>query len=82
MLREAASVTADLTDDHMHTLLGCAVNVVFDEGDAYLIREGEIAKTFYLVRSGRVALEIDVARPRRDPRADRRARAKCWAGPG
>jgi CRP-like cAMP-binding protein len=51
--------TADLTDDHLHTLIGCASNVRFEEG-MRIIHEGEIAKTFYLIRSGRVALEIDV----------------------
>jgi CRP-like cAMP-binding protein len=50
---------AGLTEDHMHTLIGCASNVRFAEG-ASIIREGEIANTFYLIRSGRVALEIEV----------------------
>ncbi len=48
-----------LSDEHMSTLIGCASNVHFPEG-AHLIREGELANTFYLIRSGRVALEIDV----------------------
>ena len=48
-----------LSDEHMKTLIGCASNVRFAEG-SYLIREGELANTFYLIRTGRVALEIDV----------------------
>lgn len=50
---------AGLTEDHMHTLVGCASNVRFDEG-ASVIREGEIAHSLFLIRSGRIALEIDV----------------------
>ena len=48
-----------LSDEKMKTLIGCASNVRFPEG-AHLIREGELANTFYLIRTGRVALEIDV----------------------
>jgi CRP/FNR family transcriptional regulator, cyclic AMP receptor protein len=50
---------AGLSEDHMHTLIGCASNVRFAEGE-YIIREGQVANKFYLIRTGRVALEIDV----------------------
>jgi CRP-like cAMP-binding protein len=50
----------NVADEHMQTIVGCASNVRFAEG-AYLIREGEIANKFFLIRSGRVALEIDVS---------------------
>ena len=50
---------AQLSDKHMEILLGCASNVRFDEG-SYLIHEGQLANQFYLIRTGRVALEIDV----------------------
>jgi CRP/FNR family transcriptional regulator, cyclic AMP receptor protein len=50
---------ADLPEDHMATLVGCASNVRFNDGD-YLIKEGEVADKLYLVRTGRVALEIDL----------------------
>ncbi len=50
---------AGFIDEHMKTLIGCASNVRFAEGST-IIREGEIANTFFLIRSGRVALEIDV----------------------
>lgn len=49
---------AGLAEDHVHTLVGCASNVRFPEGE-YVIHEGHIANTFYLIRNGRVALEID-----------------------
>jgi len=51
---------ADLPEQHMATLVGCASNVHFPEG-SQLIREGEVADKFYLIRTGRVALEIDLS---------------------
>ncbi len=48
---------AGLQDEHMKTVIGCASNVRFVEG-AHMIHEGQIANTFYMIRSGRVALEI------------------------
>jgi CRP-like cAMP-binding protein len=50
---------AGLSDSHMQVLIDCASNVRFAEG-ARLIQEGEIANKFYLVRTGRIALETDV----------------------
>jgi CRP-like cAMP-binding protein len=50
---------AGLSDSHMQVLIDCASNVRFAEG-APLIQEGEIANKFYLVRTGRIALETDV----------------------
>jgi CRP/FNR family cyclic AMP-dependent transcriptional regulator len=47
-----------LSDEMMQVLIGCASNVKFAEGE-YLIHEGEVANNFHLVRTGRVALEID-----------------------
>ncbi len=49
----------NVSDEHMQTLIGCASNVRFPD-NAYLIREGELANKFFLIRTGRVALEIDV----------------------
>lgn len=37
-------------------LAGCGVNTGFEAGE-YLLREGDPAETFYVLRSGRVALE-------------------------
>jgi CRP/FNR family cyclic AMP-dependent transcriptional regulator len=42
---------------YLHLIVGCASNVRFETG-AYLGREGQEADRFYLVRHGRVALEI------------------------
>jgi len=50
---------AGLSESHMQVLVGCASNVRFAEG-APLIHEGEVANKFYLVRTGRIALETDV----------------------
>ncbi len=50
---------ADLSDQHMQTLIGCASNVRFEDGEK-LITEGQTADKFYLLRSGRVALEVDL----------------------
>jgi CRP-like cAMP-binding protein len=50
---------AGLSEDHMQVLIGCASNVRFAEGAA-LIHEGEVANKFFLVRTGRIALETDV----------------------
>ncbi|MDL1894305.1 cyclic nucleotide-binding domain-containing protein [Sphingobacteriales bacterium CHB3] len=49
-----------LSDEHMQTLIGCATNVRFAE-NSRLINEGELANKFFLVRSGRVALETEVS---------------------
>lgn len=38
-------------------IVGCAKNVVFEPGK-YLFKENEEANSFYIIRSGKVALEI------------------------
>ena len=43
--------------DHCELMAGCARNVRFDTG-AYLFREGEPANQFFLIRHGRIALEL------------------------
>jgi CRP-like cAMP-binding protein len=48
---------SDLDEKYMQTLIGCASNVLFKEGE-YLFREGEAATKLYLIRTGRVALEL------------------------
>jgi len=48
---------SDLDDKFLKTLLSCASNAAFTDGD-YLFREGEEATKFYLIRTGRVALEL------------------------
>lgn len=50
---------ASLSDAHMQVLVGCASNVKFAEGGP-VFNEGEVANKFYLVRTGRIALETEV----------------------
>jgi CRP-like cAMP-binding protein len=50
---------AGLSHEHMETLVGCASNVRFSEGTT-VMHEGQMANKFYLVRSGRVALQMQV----------------------
>jgi len=38
-------------------MVGCASNVRFKRGD-YIFREGDPANTFYLIRQGKVAVEV------------------------
>lgn len=49
----------DLSAEQATFLVGCAKNVPFRAG-AFLLREGQDASVFYLIRAGRVALEISV----------------------
>ena len=53
---------AGLDDDAMELVVGCARNVHFRAGEV-LFRTGEPADTFYVIREGRVGL--DVHDPRR-----------------
>ena len=50
---------AGLSFEHMQTLIGCATNVRFADNST-IIQEGQIANKFYLIRSGRIALQMDV----------------------
>lgn len=49
-----------LPDKHLKVIVGCASNVSFEEGET-IFREGEEANRFYLIRQGRVALEVYAA---------------------
>ena len=53
-----------LAPDHRETIAGCARNRVFQRGDR-IMREGEPADAFYVIRDGAVALETVV--PARGP---------------
>ena len=46
-----------LDQQKLQFIAGCALNVRFDEGK-FLFREGEDANTFYVIRAGKVAIEI------------------------
>jgi CRP/FNR family transcriptional regulator, cyclic AMP receptor protein len=48
---------AGMAPEHCELMGGCPKNVRFDKGQ-YLFREGEPADEFFLIRHGRVALEI------------------------
>ncbi len=45
--------------EHLELIAGCAQNKTATDGE-YLMREGDPADTFYVIRTGRVALEIFV----------------------
>lgn len=47
----------DFKDEYLALLTGCASNVRFEAG-SYIFREGEEAHHFYLVRQGKVGLEV------------------------
>jgi CRP/FNR family transcriptional regulator, cyclic AMP receptor protein len=55
---------ADLEAQYTELLVGCASNVRFKAGE-YIFREGGEANHFYLIREGKVALEIFA--PQRKP---------------
>ena len=55
---------AGFADEHAKLVAGCARNRRFEAGQ-YLFREGESADEFFLIRHGRVALEV--ATPGRTP---------------
>jgi CRP-like cAMP-binding protein len=46
-----------MKEEHMKLLVGCASNVRFDAGK-FILREGEEADLFYLIREGNVAIEF------------------------
>ena len=48
-----------MPDDHLQTMSGCG-KLVHIKAGAFLIREGESADTFYLIRDGEVAIESHV----------------------
>lgn len=48
-----------MSDDHLETMAGCGKLVHFKPGE-FLLREGDEAVTFYLIRDGEVAVESDI----------------------
>lgn len=53
-----------LKPEYLELLTGCAANRVFEPGE-YIFREGSEANEFYLIRSGKVAVEM--AMPAHEP---------------
>ena len=51
---------AGLEPAYLNLIVGCASNVRFDAG-SYVFREGTPADTFYLIREGKVTVEIFAA---------------------
>ncbi|MBU6390736.1 MAG: cyclic nucleotide-binding domain-containing protein [Planctomycetes bacterium] len=49
-----------LEPNHLKILAGCASNVQFDVGQ-FILREGEEANNFYIIRHGKVAIELFAA---------------------
>ena len=47
----------DFPDRHLELVVGCASNVRLEAGQ-FIFHEGEEANTFYLIRQGKVALQI------------------------
>ncbi len=48
-----------MSPEHLELIAGCAQNQGFQEGQ-YLMREGDPADIFFVIRHGRVAMEIFV----------------------
>ena len=48
----------NLDEDYLKQIVGCASNVVFQE-DQLIFKEGDEAENFYLIRTGKVALELN-----------------------
>lgn len=46
-----------LKHEHVQLMVGCARNVKFDAGE-FILREGQEANEFYIIRHGQVNLEI------------------------
>lgn len=58
ILREHSFFTG-MNEAQVELVAGCAANEVF-HADSYVYREGEPADKFFLIRHGRVALEVHV----------------------
>jgi CRP/FNR family cyclic AMP-dependent transcriptional regulator len=56
-LMAQAPTFAGLESSHLELIAGCAVNEHIEAG-SYLLREGEAADRFFLIRQGSVALEV------------------------
>jgi CRP-like cAMP-binding protein len=50
---------AGLSKPHLDTIVGCAANVTFEAGE-FIFREGDAADRFYVIRHGKVGVEVFV----------------------
>ena len=71
----------ELDRRYLPLLVGCASNVRFHAGE-FIFHEGEEADRFYLIREGKVSLEVCRAPAPADWSTYASARAKYWAGRG
>jgi len=55
---------SDLEQEYIETIAGCGSNIVFEK-DTYIAREGEEANQFFLVKTGKIA--IDILEPKHGP---------------
>ncbi len=53
----------DLKPEYLDFIVGCASNVVFKE-DEMILREGEEANKFCLIRHGKIAIDIPLSKQR------------------
>jgi CRP/FNR family transcriptional regulator, cyclic AMP receptor protein len=51
---------ADLAPHHLATIVGCTANVIFEPGE-FIFREGMPTDRFYVLREGKVAVEISAS---------------------
>ena len=58
LLTEAPAFTG-MSAEHLELIAGCAVNQTFGPGD-FVLREGEPANRFYVIRKGQVGIETFV----------------------
>jgi CRP-like cAMP-binding protein len=58
-LLDEAPALQGLAPEHRATLVGCASNCVFADGER-IMREGDPSDAFYVIRDGAVALETEV----------------------
>jgi CRP-like cAMP-binding protein len=58
VIEESPALQA-LAPEHRRTLVGCARNCVFEPG-ARIMREGDPADAFYVIRDGAVAIETEI----------------------
>jgi len=63
ILREHPFI-ADMNEEHVKLIVGCASNVVFKAGE-YIFREGQPANAFWFIRHGKVQIETFV--PQKGP---------------
>ena len=81
LLDEVAVLAGSDAGRTARLIAGCARNRVFAPGDA-LLREGEPADEFFVLRRGAVAVETDVPGRGAVTLETLRRQASCSAGPG